>query len=107
MWKPYESGSTVGAKGSESGVIVLDEEHSGGSRITFERDCRSAPFTITCGVYGLMVHTRFFGDEGQGREQYDQMKTDLAVFVEQLPDCSDGVPDEAIRALDAFVQKYP
>ena len=62
---------------------------------------------ITCGIYGLLVHTRFLGDEIEARTQFDQMKNDLAMLVEQLPECEDGVPEETIEALDEFVHRYP
>jgi hypothetical protein len=48
--------------GSEGGTIVLDEEHGLGARITLEKDGAIAPFTITCGIYGWMAHTRFFSN---------------------------------------------
>lgn len=108
MWNPYESGTTINTEGSEGGIVVLDDEHSDGARVTLERDCPSGvPFAITCGVYGLMVHTRFLGNEVEARTQYDQMKTDLASFVEQLPDCQDGVPEGVSEVLSDFVEKYP
>lgn len=100
--------ATVGDQGSEHGVILLDDEHTDGARITLERDCRpTIPFAITCGIYGLLVHTRFFGEEIEARTQFDQMKNDLAVLVEQLPDCGAGVPEDTIEALDEFVHRYP
>lgn len=108
VWNPYNSGATVGDQGSEHGVILLDDEHTDGARITLERDCRpTIPFAITCGIYGLLVHTRFFGEEIEARTQFDQMKNDLAVLVEQLPDCGAGVPEDTIEALDEFVHRYP
>lgn len=108
MWNPYDSGSTVGEQGSEHGVILLDDEHRAGARITLERDCRpTIPFAITCGIYGLLVHTRFFDEEIAARTQFDEMKHDLAVLVEQMPDCEDGVPEATIGALDEFVHRYP
>ena len=63
LWYPFESGATLGQKGSEGGAILRDEEHPQEARITFERDTRIAPFAITCGIYGCMMHTRFFSLE--------------------------------------------
>jgi len=60
MWDPFDSGTTIGQTGSESGRIMRDEQHSRGARITLERDTRAAPFAITCGAYGWMVHACFF-----------------------------------------------
>jgi hypothetical protein len=65
VWIPYSSGATVGDQGSEHGVILFDDEHTDAARITLEPDCRPTipirdhPAAST----GLLVHTRFFGDE--------------------------------------------
>jgi hypothetical protein len=57
-WHSFENGGTLGQAGSEEGTILRDEEHPLGARISLERDCRVAPFAITCGIYGWMLHTR-------------------------------------------------
>ena len=46
-WRPFESGSSIGATGSEGGKILLDEEHDAGARITLEQGPK-IPFSITC-----------------------------------------------------------
>ena len=51
-WHAYGNGTSTGMKGSEGGTIVLDEEHSDGARITLEQGGHTAPWAITCGVYG-------------------------------------------------------
>ena len=43
-WHQFEDGATLGQKGSESGVILRDEEHPQEARITLERDTRTAPW---------------------------------------------------------------
>ena len=100
-WGPFDSGSTVGTSGTEDGVIVADDEHSAGARITLERDCRIATFAITCGIYGAMVHTRFFNDETHATQQFDEMKAALADICEQ-PDAAAG--DDVLAS---FVHRYP
>lgn len=76
-WHPFADGSTLGQRGSESGTIVLDEEHVDGARITLEEEGHVAPWTITCGVYGSMVHTRFFGAREDAEVAFVAMKTGL------------------------------
>jgi len=56
MWKPYDDGITIQNRGPENGIILYDEELREGARITLEKD-GCAPYAITCGIYGLMVHT--------------------------------------------------
>ena len=54
-----------------------------GARITLERDCRVAPFAITCGIYGWMMHTRFFSSQVRGRgRSTTAMKIALAMLLE-------------------------
>jgi hypothetical protein len=83
-WHAFRDGTTVGTRGSEDGIIVLDEEHTQGARITLEKDGRIAPWAITCGVYGLMFHTRFFANRLTADAEYAAMKTALDALVSQL-----------------------
>jgi hypothetical protein len=106
-WYPFENGSTLGQKVSEEGVILRDEEHPREARITLERDGKVAPFAITCGIYGCMMHTRFFGQEDEASEQYDRMKDALAAL---LATEQEGGPEGCGSFLDgvaAFVEAYP
>jgi hypothetical protein len=81
-WYPYADGNTVGTPGSEIGVIVLDEEHPDGARITLERDGYH-PYSITCGIYGALMHTAFAMSETEGRSKYESMKTRLVLLMSE------------------------
>lgn len=72
-----DSGKTIGARGSEEGVIVLDEEHTSGARVTLEQGGCTAPWSVTCGIYGGFLHTAFAGSEAEGRAKYSGMRADL------------------------------
>jgi hypothetical protein len=107
-WELFDGGP----RGSEGGVVVADEEYRGSSRITLERDASSRiAAAITCGIYGWMMHTRFFSNLDTARQAYDAMKIDLAGIVEQIPLEND--PDgrrrfpEIFDAIKAFVEQYP
>jgi hypothetical protein len=106
-WKPFASGSSLGKAGSEGGVIVRDEEFASSARITLEQSC--ARLAITCGVYGWMVHTRFFATRATAERELDNMKSALQSIVSSLPDHLGD--DEATRrtneALNTFVERYP
>ena len=106
-WYPFDNGATLGQKGSESGVIMRDEEHPLEARITLERDTRAAPFAITCGIYGCMLHTRFFSNESEATSQYEEMKAALSALL--LTE-NEGGPEECRSFLDGvskFVENYP
>lgn len=110
-WQPYEDGATIGLTGSEGGVIVRDDEHTGGARITLERECRVAPFAITCGIYGWAVHTRFIADEPSAMHAYDAMRADLDSIIALIPGEDDpdaGAKSDAVNeAVAAFMAKFP
>ncbi|MGA2753523.1 MAG: hypothetical protein ABSE53_07120 [Terracidiphilus sp.] len=108
-WHPSENGATLGETGSEEGIVVRDEEHSLGARITLEREARIAPFAITCGIYGWMMHTRFFGTEAEAEAQYDLMKTSLSELLEAAGQTAeiDGGRQVMFDGIDEFIGTYP
>jgi hypothetical protein len=110
-WSAFDDGKSMGAPGSENGVIVRDEEHGYGARITLERDAKAAPFTITCGIYGWMVHTRFFGNEQEARTGYDLMSGELGRIMDMIPLTSDPEVEAKRRsvmdAISKFVERFP
>ena len=110
-WSRFDRGVTIGAGGSETGTILVDEEHHLGGRITIERCGRGAPFAITCGLYGWMVHTRYFGSEDEARNACAAMKRALGDILETVPRDDDPGRDEraaeVVRAIERFVADFP
>jgi hypothetical protein len=100
-WRETENGMA-----SEGGVVVRHEEYwedGASAGITLERDCQhSAPVAITCGVYGWMVHTRYFGSLAAAEVAAEEMKPSLVdlVHVALSGDLS-GDP------FKAFVNRFP
>lgn len=96
-------------RGTEGGVIILDDEHDLGARITLESG--GAGGAITCGIYGWMVHTRFFDAESEARAAFDAMKIDLAAILWRIPLKTDPDLDAKMEAtsgeISAFVDRYP
>lgn len=105
-WHIFNDGATLGTAGSENGSIIRDEEHAFGARITLERRTQAAPFATTCGVYGSMVHTRFFHSEVEANAEYDQMKTALAEILGRAHKHGSSTP-EFENDIAAFVAAYP
>ncbi|HEY2660306.1 MAG TPA: hypothetical protein VGI79_11315 [Caulobacteraceae bacterium] len=106
-WTAFDDGKSLGHRGCENGVIIADEEHLDGARISLERETGSASFAITCGVYDWMVHTRFFGTEGEGRRKYEAMKVDLAQLASAQPTSGQSASSKMITAVNAFVERFP
>jgi hypothetical protein len=103
-WHAFSDGTTIGTRGSEHGIVVLDEEHEAGARITLEEDGAIAPWSITCGVYGLMFHTRFFADRLTAEAEYASMKSALDDIMSQL-DPADFAG--LARLAGDFVDRFP
>ncbi|MDC1143206.1 hypothetical protein OAU50_08960, partial [Planctomycetota bacterium] len=80
-WTDFDSGSSIGSGGSEGGVIVKDEEHELGARITLEDRCSTGPIGITCGIYASMVHTTWASAMEDGLVMYQAMKVELSEIL--------------------------
>jgi len=108
-WHRFENGGTLGRVGSEEGTIVRDEEYSLGARISLERDCRAAPFAITCGIYGWLMHTRFFSSKYEAEMQYEGMKSALAMLLEVAEKTAaiDGGRQVLTAGVGKFVEMFP
>ncbi len=106
-WCSFNDGGSIGQIGSEGGRILGDEEHSGGARVTLEY-VRNNRFTITCGIYGWMVHTRFFDSECAARMGFNETKNELAKILVLIP-IEDEANDENVRvsqdAIHDFVER--
>jgi hypothetical protein len=108
-WVPFGEGSTIGTEGTEGGIILRDEEHSLGSRITLERDGTIAPYSVTCGIYGWFFHTRFLGSEAEA--ELPAMRDGLVAILHIIPNTDDPESDTKMRvageAIGAFVDRFP
>lgn len=98
MWQQIEIGNTIGQIGSESGHIIADEEYKNSCRITLEDAGYTAPYSITCGVYGLMAHTAFAGNKIEAEQKYNAMKKDLQSFIDS--------DDDSVSWCEHFTSKW-
>jgi hypothetical protein len=104
MWRPFENGATVGQHGSEGGVIVRDEEHESGARATLERGCGSAPWAVTCGIYGWFFHTRFLRSEAEA--EFPAMLDGMAAILDVIPRVDDPGADARMGAVSEAIQEF-
>ncbi|MDX2162157.1 MAG: hypothetical protein SF162_12600 [bacterium] len=102
-WTQYEDGATIGKKGNEGGLIIRDEVHETGGRITLEQDCLRAPHAITAVIYGWLMHTRFLADEPTALHEYTRMQPALVQIGTLLN--ADGIPDD-VDAMDMAVARF-
>ena len=108
-WHPFEEAATLGLPGSEEGIVVRDEENFLGARITLERAAKVAPFAITCGIYGWMMHTCFFSTEAEAYSRYNLMKNSLSALLEAAEQTADvdGGRQVLMEGIEKFVGDYP
>jgi hypothetical protein len=98
--------ATENGRPSEGGVVVRHEEYwvdGAGAGFTLERDCQVAPAAITCGVYGWMVHTRYFASVADGDAAAEAMKPALVDLVHRVLG-DDPLNGDPFRA---FVDLFP
>lgn len=88
----------IGKTGSENGIILEDEEYKESCRITLEKCSKYC--AITCGVYGLMMHTAFC-DFCDSKKVYEKMKNDLQNFID-----ADVDENKAEEFCEWFVSNY-
>lgn len=105
-WLQFDGGSSVGRTGSEEGVILLDEENELGARITIEKNGVTAPFAITCGIYGWMVHTHFLGTESEARATFERMKIDLVRIIDLIPGTTDPNVEAQWRIVSNEIARF-
>ena len=106
MWRPYQSGTTIGQAGSEGGVIVQDDEHVFGARITLEQ-CERKPFrfAITCGIYLRFFHTHYCGSEREARTDVERMKTEIQRILDLIE--AESTDDDVYQAISDFTNRFP
>jgi hypothetical protein len=103
-WAAYDNGRSIGKVSTEGGVIMLDDEHDLGARITLKKG--SGYISISCHIYGWTDHTRFFGSLTEAEREYAAMKTALSGVVGVIE--SAGAKDIKVwEAISIFVRRFP
>ena len=103
-WLAFDDGRSIGKVSTEGGVILLDDEHELGARITLKRG--SGYVSISCHIYGWTDHTRFFGSLMEAQREYAAMKAALGGVVNVIE--SAGSKDIKVwEAISIFVRRFP
>ena len=103
-WFAYDDGRSIGKVSSEGGVILLDEEHPAGARITLKRG--SGSVSVSCNIYGKMDHTRFFGTVSEAQREFRNMKSSLDEVMKIIE--ATGSRDIKVwEAISEFVRRFP
>ena len=103
-WVEYDNGKSIGKIGAEGGVILRDEEHARGGRVTLKQG--KAFVSVSCHVYGWIDHTRFFNTLGEAQREFIIMRTTLGSMMDDI--LAVGADDIKMwEAIANFVRKYP
>lgn len=105
-WIETDEGSTIGEGGVDGGIIVKDLEGPD-ARITLEKNSALGPYSITCALYGNMVHS--FSVEGNSPEEtFERVKKDLEKIIAIWP--KENAPkasyNKFVEAIEKFVTRY-
>lgn len=83
-WYHFNHKKTIGKRGSEEGIIVSDVEYNHAARITIEQDGITAPFSVTVGIYDVMMHTDFFSTYTQAQNYQERIMKNIERIVALL-----------------------
>lgn len=103
-WYVFKNGESIGQSDSKSGRILRDDEHGDGVRVTLAQGAHNR-FTITCGIYGWMVHTRFFDSETAALMGFDETKEELGKILALIP-LQDAANDENMRVAENAIADF-
>ena len=103
-WVAFDDGRSIGKVNREGAVILQDERHSLGGRITLRRG--SAHISVSCKINGWMDHTRFFKTVPDAEREYHVMKKALIKVIEMSAAAKRG-DVAAWEVISVFVAKFP
>jgi len=103
-WIAYKNGISIGKVSAEGGVILIDEEHEGGGRMTLKQG--KTFISVACHIYGWIDHTRFLHSLPEAKREYILMKQFMTHMLEDI--LSAGADDIKMwEAIANFVRKFP
>jgi hypothetical protein len=101
-WAAFDDGRSIGRISAEGCVILRDDEHEMGARITLKRGTKY--ISISCNIYGKMDHTRFFKTIAEAEREYNPMKRDLGRILDNIKETRDQI--QMWLEISEFVRKF-
>lgn len=92
-WHQFDNGNTIGQKGHIDGIIIFDEEHELGARVTIEKGGRIYPklFSTKAQIYGgyFSMSCHYTSTEAHAKQDVAIIKTEfekaLAIIAKTPP----------------------
>lgn len=103
-WVPYDEGNSIGKTSAEGGVILRDEEHPRGARITLKQG--KTFIAVSCHIYGWIDHTRFFNTLTEAQREFVIMRAALGGLMDDVA-ASSANDVKMWEAIANFVKKFP
>jgi hypothetical protein len=101
-WVAFDDGRSIGKVSAEGGVILRDDEHEQGARITLKRG--ASHISISCNIYGKMDHTRFFKTVSEAEREYNPMKKELGKIVDNIKETRNQI--QMWMEISEFVRRF-
>jgi hypothetical protein len=103
-WLAYDNGNSIGQVGAEGGVILLDEEHGSGGRMTLKQG--KTFISVSCHIYGWIDHTRFFNSVSDAKREHAHMQSSMTHMLEDILAAGAG-EIKMWEAIAEFVRRFP
>ena len=103
-WFAYNGGESIGKTGAEGGVILCDEAHKHGGRMTLKRGKNF--ISVSCHIYGWLDHTRFFNVLTEAQREYVMMRGVLGSIMDESLS-ADASNIKMWEAIAGFVRRFP
>lgn len=103
-WVEYKQGGSIGSISAEGGVILVDEEHESGGRMTLKQG--KTFLSVSCHIYGWIDHTRFFHSLSEAKREYILMQKFMTHMLQDI--LAEGADEIKMwEAIASFVRKFP
>ena len=103
-WQPYNHGRSIGVKGAEGGIIVRDEEHPLGARMTIKQGHDYV--SVSCNISGKIDHTRFFREMKAAEREYSTMQSEMTRVINAIASAK-AADIKVWEAISEFVARFP
>lgn len=103
-WFAYNEGITIGAKGPEGDVILMDEAHPIGARVTIKEGAQYV--SVSCNIYNWINHTRFFSTVTEAKREFEIMKDALLQIIDLLA-AKEINKIKVWEEISNFVRRFP
>jgi hypothetical protein len=103
-WHKYNEGKSINMGMAEDDVILRDDEHQLGARITLKR--AKDFLSISGHVYGWVDHTRFFTTISEAEREYVAMKKALGTVMNVIEE-TDSKEIKVWEAISEFIRRFP